>query len=90
MQPPAPDESLLLHLTRVSPLDRRQAQRVLEEIQAFFAESVEEYVQRRHAELRAQGKPNAQIFEQIFDEAQTRPFRQPRLSARQVRRLIYG
>ncbi len=51
---------------------------------------VDEYVARRHGELQAQGESNSDIFERIAEELRTLRFKAPKLSARQIRRRIYG
>jgi hypothetical protein len=68
-----------------------EARRVVGEVIAFFsAETAEEYVRRRHRELRGRGLLNAEIFARVAGELRCRPVAAPRLSERQVRRLIYG
>lgn len=81
---------LITHLARTTRLERAEAEKVLAETLAYFAESVEEFVARRHAELRAEGARNDAIFARIQHELATRRFAAPPLSARQIRRLIYG
>jgi hypothetical protein len=51
---------------------------------------VDEFIARRHAELQAQGESNAEIFERIAAELRGLRFKAPELSARQIRRRIYG
>jgi hypothetical protein len=45
-----------------------EAARVVADVLAYFAESVEGFVRRRHAELRARGLTNDQIFEHVAAE----------------------
>ena len=66
------------------------AARLVEEVVAYYSESVEEYVTRRHRELRAEELQNDAIFERVAAEVRTRRFAAPPLSQRQIRRLIYG
>ena len=47
-------------------------------------------VRRRHRELAARGLTNDQIFAAIAAELPVRLFPAPGLSARQLRRLVYG
>ncbi|MFJ6215606.1 hypothetical protein ACIQGZ_20085 [Streptomyces sp. NPDC092296] len=88
--PPHPHEDLLAHLTRTSPLAPGEAARVIAEVLAYFSESTEEYVRRRHGELQARGLTNEKIFGRIADELPARRVAAPELSARQLRRIVYG
>lgn len=90
MQPQDGLTDLLCHLERVSGLGPREVDRLLAEVAAYFAESVEEFVVRRHRELRAEAQRNDVIFARIGEELHVRRFAAPRLSPRQIRRLIYG
>ena len=83
-------DELIAHLTRVSRLDSTEANRVLEEIHAYYGEPLEGFVRRRHAELQAEGLSNSAIYENITRELETHRFPAPALSERQIRRLIYG
>jgi hypothetical protein len=47
-------------------------------------------VRRRHRELQASGLANAAIFDCIAAELAARPVAAPTLSARQLRRVVYG
>jgi len=81
---------LLEHLTRSTRLSDREARRVVLDVLAYFSEGAEEFVARRHAELKAEGQTNAVIFDRIARELGERRFPGPALSQRQIRRLIYG
>lgn len=87
---PHPHEDLLAHLTRTSQLGPREAARVVAEVLAYFSESTEEYVRRRHGELQARGLTNERIFARIGDELAARRVAAPELTTRQLRRMIYG
>ena len=67
-----------------------EATRVVEDVVAFHAEPVEEYVRRRHAHLKTYGAKNPEIFARIADELAARVVAAPELSERQLRRIIYG
>jgi hypothetical protein len=85
-------EELAGHLARITRLPRTEAARAVREIVAFLcSETPEQFVVRRHRELR-QGLAlkNEAIYDQIAREVAGRPFAAPPLSTRQVRRLIYG
>ncbi|MFE1951238.1 MULTISPECIES: hypothetical protein [Streptomyces] len=83
-------EELVDHLTRSTPLSRGEALRVIQDVLAYFDESAEDYVRRRHRELQAQGQVNAAIFEQILADLPYRAVAPPELSLRQLRRIVYG
>jgi hypothetical protein len=86
----ATHEDLLDHLARTTALGPNEAARVVADVLAYFAESTDEYVRRRHGELQARGLTNDRIFERIAAELPQRRVRAPELSARQLRRLVYG
>ncbi|GLZ14060.1 hypothetical protein Acsp04_42950 [Actinomadura sp. NBRC 104425] len=85
-----PHDELVAHLCRTSPLRPGEAARVIADVLAYFGEPVEEFVRRRHGELRARGLTNDQIFERIAAELPSRRVAPPELSLRQLRRIIYG
>ena len=60
------------------------------EVVDYFAEAVPDFVRRRHVELKRRGLTNDQIFAVIGAELATRRFAAQPLSARQLRRLVYG
>jgi hypothetical protein len=83
-------DDLLGHLVRTSALGPGTAGRLVEEFLAFFSESIEEFVARRHRELQGEGLRNDEIFARIAEEMGTRRFAAPALTERQIRRLVYG
>jgi len=86
-----PVESALVdHLVTGTGLTAAEAQRVVEDVVAFYAEPVEEYVRRRHAELKTYGAKNDEIFARIATELGGRVVAAPPLSERQLRRIIYS
>jgi hypothetical protein len=85
-----PHDDLVDHLVRSTPLARGEAARVVLDVLAYFGETAEEFVRRRHRELRARGLTNQVIFEQIADELPHRAVAPPELSLRQLRRIVYG
>jgi hypothetical protein len=88
-QPDVPQE-LIDHLVRSRGLAPSDALGVVHEISAYFAESTEDFIVRRHRELQADGLRNPTIYALIGDELATRLFRASRLSERQIRRIVYG
>ena len=82
-------DDLVAHLARSTPLSPSEATRVVAEIVGYFAESVPEYVRRRHAELKHRGLTNDQIFVRC-GRSSARRFAALPLSTRQLRRIVYG
>lgn len=80
---------LLDHLEQ-SGIARGVAARVVEEVVAYFSETAEEFVRRRHRELQRAGVTNARSLALIAAELAERRVAGPALSERQVRRVIYG
>jgi hypothetical protein len=81
---------LTAHLVGSTPLSEGEADRVVAEVLAWFAEPVADFVRRRHRELAARGLTNDRIFAAVGDELAGRRFPAPPLTARQLRRLVYG
>ncbi|MFB9745239.1 hypothetical protein ACFFOU_29355 [Pseudonocardia sulfidoxydans] len=81
---------LVEHLVQSTPLSVGEAQRVVAEVLGYFAESTERYVRRRHGELQRRGMTNDRIFERVGAELAARRVAPPALSARQLRRIVYG
>ncbi|WP_182525043.1 hypothetical protein [Nocardioides dongkuii] len=86
----AVDPDLVAHLTRTAGLTAAEAARVVEDVVAFHAEPVEEYVRRRHAHLKTYGVRNPEIFARVAEELADRVVAPPPLSERQLRRIVYG
>ena len=87
---PRPHADLVAHLVRSTPLTEGEADRGLAEDFDWFAAPVPDSVRRRHRELAARGLTNDRIFAAIAAELPARLFPAPGLSARQLRRLVYG
>jgi len=83
-------DDLIDHLVRTTPLQRGEAARVVLDVLAYFDETAEEFVRRRHRELRSGGLQNTEIFERISAELPHRAVAPARLSLRQLRRIVYG
>ena len=84
------DPRLLRHVMAGTGLSAPEAGRVVEDVLAFHAETVEAYVRRRHTELKGRGAKNEQIFALLRQELATRVVAAPDLSERQLRRIVYG
>ena len=85
-----PHADLVAHLVRSTPLSEGEAERVVAEVRAWFAEPVADFVRRRHRELAARGLTNDRIFVAVGEELSGRLFPAPPLTVRQLRRLVYG
>ncbi|XVS66979.1 hypothetical protein ACQPYE_13225 [Actinosynnema sp. CA-299493] len=93
MLEPVGDEvpgELVRHVGRTTGLAPGLARRVVADVMGYFVETAEEYVVRRHAELRREGFGNARIWAVLRDELDVRPVAAPPLSERQLRRIVYG
>jgi hypothetical protein len=66
------------------------AERVIADVIAYFSETAEEFVRRRHHELHQRQYRNPQIWPLIANELGQRPVAAPGLSQRQLRRIVYG
>lgn len=90
MEPSGHLDDLIRHLERNLGLPTRTAERLVDEVLEYCQETVEQFVRRRHRELKAQEQKNEVIYAQIATEVGQRRFSAPPLSERQIRRLIYG
>ncbi|GAB3581265.1 hypothetical protein GCM10027579_09130 [Calidifontibacter terrae] len=71
-------------------LSPAEAARVVDDVLAWHHETVEEFVRRRHQHHQTYGKRNDEIFDLIGDELRQTRFAAPELTARQLRRIVYG
>lgn len=85
-----PHRELVEYLIRTCPLSPAEAGRVVADVLGYFSEPPEEYVRRRHRELKARGVTNDVAFEQIAGEIPQRRYAPPEFSLRQLRRMVYG
>jgi polyhydroxyalkanoate synthesis regulator phasin len=83
-------DDLIDHLVRTTPLQRGEAARVIQDVLAYFDETAEDFVRRRHRELQAKGLVNTDIFDRITAELTYRAVTPPEYSLRQLRRIVYG
>jgi hypothetical protein len=82
-------EPLLEHIGR-SGISREEAARLVDDVLAFFSETTEEFIRRRHRELQRDGVTNVASLALIGRELAGRRVAPPQLSERQIRRVIYG
>jgi hypothetical protein len=83
-------EAAIEAIAQAYSLDKELVRRLEEDFRALRAETVEEYVVRRHRELQKTGWANPAIFSQLQHEVGEGRFRVARPTLRQVRRIIYG
>ncbi|KRB78345.1 hypothetical protein ASE01_03445 [Nocardioides sp. Root190] len=84
------DPQLLRHVEESSGLSPTEARRLVEDVLAFHDETLEDWVRRRHAELKTYGEKNVEIFPRLREELRGHVVAAPELSERQLRRMIYG
>jgi hypothetical protein len=89
MPDPFPQD-LARYLAASTGLPPPTAVRVIADITTYFSETIDEFVRRRHAELRRGQHKNDEIWPVIAAELSQRRFAAPGLSERQLRRLVYG
>jgi hypothetical protein len=83
-------QDLARYLAASTGLSQPTAIRVIADVASYFDETVEEFVRRRHAELRLRQRKNEEIWPLIGSELRQRRFASPGLSERQLRRIVYG
>ena len=83
-------EDLMEYLARTTRLERRETERLIDEVLSFLAEQPETFVRRRHLELQRQGLANEAIFARLEQELARRRFSAPAYTRRQLRRIVYG
>lgn len=85
-----PPSDLVRHVVESTGLPEPVAERVIADVAAYFRETTEQFVRRRHGELQRRGRKNAEIWELLTGELAERPFGAGQVSARQLRRIVYG
>ena len=85
-----PLDELVEQVCRTTGMPAADARRVVDDVVAFFTATTEDYVRRRHHDLQLRGVRNDTSFAVIADELRRYPVRAPALSARQMRRIVYG
>ena len=89
MSDPFPQD-LARYLAASTGLPQSTAARVIADVTAYFGETIEEFVRRRHAELQLRQHRNLEIWPVIAAELRQRRFAAPGMSERQLRRIVYG
>ena len=85
-----PDAELVQRVAASTGLSAAEADRVIADVLAFYDETTEAYVRRRHTELQTYGVSNPEIFARLAEELGERRVAAPQLSERQLRRIVYG
>jgi hypothetical protein len=81
---------LIRNVAASTGLPESTASRLVTDVTAYFSETVEEFVARRHAELQDKSKKrNDDIWPQLAAELKGRRFKAAELSERQLRRIVY-
>ena len=83
-------DELLVRLERTTQLPRGLLGRLVADVFEHYSESTESFVRRRHHELQASGLTNPGIWVVVAEELPQRRVSAPELSARQLRRIVYG
>jgi hypothetical protein len=81
---------LTQYLAATTPMGPAEVRRVVADVLSYFSEPADAFVRRRHRELQADGLANAEIFTKVAEELAGRRVVAATLSARQLRRLVYG
>jgi len=87
---PSAEPDLVRHVTASTGLAHATAVRVIADVLAYFDETVEEFVRRRHQEMKLRRLKNAEIWSALSAEMAARRFGAPELTERQLRRIVYG
>jgi hypothetical protein len=87
---PVPQTDLVRHVVASTGLPAETAARLVADVLAYYGETTEQFVRRRHAELRRRHLGNARIWPVVSAELAERRVVAPRLSERQLRRIVYG
>ncbi|WP_216213221.1 hypothetical protein [Amycolatopsis aidingensis] len=81
---------LVRHIAGSTGLPPPIAARVVADVIAYFGETTEQFVRRRHAALHRRGHKNAEIWPMLLAELAARPVGAGELTERQLRRIVYG
>jgi hypothetical protein len=84
------NSELVRHVAASTGLAPDVAARLVNDLLAYFSETTEQFVRRRHAELHRRGHSNAEIWPMISGELAQRRVAAAALSPRQLRRIVYG
>jgi hypothetical protein len=85
-----PESDLVSRVASSTGLSHAEAGRVIADVIAYYSETAEDFVRRRHTDMQMYGLKNTEIFSRIATELGGRVVAAPPLSERQLRRIIYG
>lgn len=83
-------QDLIRHIAASTGLPEATATRVVADVAAYFGETAEEFVRRRHSELQRRLRKNDEIWPLIAAELGARRFQASEMTERQLRRIVYG
>lgn len=89
-EPAVAHGELIRHVVASTGLTPETSARLLADVLAYFGETTEQFVRRRHAELHRRGLGNAEIWAVLAGELAERRVAAATLSQRQLRRIVYG
>ncbi len=81
---------LARHVASSTGLPPATAARVVADVVAYFGETAQDFVRRRHRELQRHQYKNDRIWSEITVELGQRVFAAPEFTQRQLRRIVYG
>ncbi|MFP5020718.1 hypothetical protein [Pseudonocardia phyllosphaerae] len=84
------DAELVRHVAVTTGLPEPVAARVVADVRAYYGETTETYVRRRHRELRQRDRRNDEIWPRIAAELRDRVVAPGEVSERRLRRIVYG
>jgi hypothetical protein len=84
------DTELVRHVASSTGLPMPVAERVVADVVAYYSETTEQYVRRRHRELKNRDHRNEEIWTVIGGELAARTVAPGPVSHRQLRRIVYG
>jgi phage protein D len=84
------DSELVRHVAATTGLSGEVAARVVADVVAVYGETTAEFVRRRHRELQARERRNAEIWTVIAGELAQRPVAPGAVNERRLRRIVYG
>lgn len=84
------DAELVRHVASSTGLPMPVAERVVADVVTYFSETTEQYVRRRHRELKNRHHRNEEIWAVLSDELAARTVAPGPVSHRRLRRIVYG
>jgi hypothetical protein len=82
-------DELKIKINQIMALENLDIDKLYQEMLTIFSETKDDFIQRRHGELKKLGFKNNDIFKILQDEVTSRLFKGEKLSERQIKRIIY-